>query len=128
VLSFELKAARITEHDILTGRGMTAAVIAQFEKEKPKRPIAIAGERYPMVDLDDGVLSNEFPVEYLVRGVVDAGAIAAELKASRFFISVADEEPWRTVWHWFERSDAEFDAALPKMESQFKRREFVVGG
>ena len=128
VLSFELKAARITEQDILTGRGMTAALMAQFEKEKPKRPIAIAGDRYPMVDTDDNVLSNELLVEYLVRGVVDADAIGRELKASRFFITVADEEPWRTVWHWFERSDAEFDAALLKVESQFERREFVVGG
>jgi len=128
VLSFELKAARITEQDILTGRGMTAALMAQLEKEKPKRPIAIAGERYPMVDIDDNVLSNEFLVEYLVRGVVDADAIGRELKASRFFITVADEEPWRTVWHWFERSDAEFDAALLKVESQFERREFAVGG
>jgi hypothetical protein len=67
-------------------------------------------------------------VEYLVRGVVDGEAIATELKASRFFVTVADEQPWRTVWHWFERTDAEFNAALPKMEQQFKNREFVVSG
>lgn len=46
VLSFELKAARITEQDILTGRGMSARMIATFEKDKPKTPIALAGDRY----------------------------------------------------------------------------------
>ncbi|WP_128929074.1 P-loop NTPase fold protein [Bradyrhizobium guangxiense] len=128
VLSFEFKAARITEHDIASGRGMTASLIAQLEKDKPKRPIAIAGERYPMVDIDDNILSNELLVDYLVRGVVDADAIRMELKKSRFFISVADEPAWQTVWHWFERSDAEFDAALQKMEEQFKQRAFTRGG
>jgi hypothetical protein len=47
VLSFEFKAARITEQDILAGRGMTASLMAAFEKDKPKRPIALAGDRYP---------------------------------------------------------------------------------
>jgi DNA polymerase III delta prime subunit len=128
VLSFELKSARITEQDVLTGRGMAAAVTARFEKDKPQRPMGVAGDRYPMVDVDDSVLSNELLVDYLVRGVVDGEAIAAEMKASRFFVTVADEQPWRTVWHWFERTDAELDAALVKMEQQFKSREFVVSG
>lgn len=128
VLSFELKAARITEQDILTGRGMTAAMIARFDKEQPKRPIAAAGDRYPMVNIDDDVLSNELLVDYLVRGVVDAGAIGKDLKTSRFFITVADEQPWRTVWHWYERTDTEFQTALLEMERQFKQREFVVDG
>ncbi|WP_316168417.1 MULTISPECIES: P-loop NTPase fold protein [unclassified Bradyrhizobium] len=128
VLSFEFKAARLTEQDLLTGRGTTAALLARFDKDKPKRPIAVAGDRYPMVDIDDNVLSNELLVDYLVRGVVDADAIRAELKASRFFVSVADEPAWRTVWHWYERSDTEFDAASAKMETQFKQRAFTVDG
>jgi hypothetical protein len=128
VLSFEFKAARVTEQDVLKGRGMSARLIASFDKDKPKTPIAVAGERYPIVDIDDGVLSNEFLVDYLVRGIVNADAIRAELKASRFFITVADEEPWRTVWNWFERSDAEFDAALVKMEEAFQKRAFTKDG
>ncbi|UGA43465.1 KAP family NTPase [Bradyrhizobium quebecense] len=128
VLSFEFKGARASEEDILTGRGMTAAIMDQFDKEAPRRPLAVAGERYPMVDIDDNVLSNELLVDYLVRGVVDADAIREELNASRFFVSVANEPAWRTVWHWYERSDAEFDAALAKMETQFKQRAFTIDG
>jgi hypothetical protein len=128
VLSFELKAARVTEIDIATGRGAAARLIAAFEKDKPKTPIALVGDRYPMVDVDDNILSNALLVDYLVRGIVDADAIRKDLSASRFFIKVADEQPWRTVWHWFERSDAEFTVAVAKMEEQFKGHAFNKGG
>jgi hypothetical protein len=127
-LSFELKAARIAEADIAMGRGASARLIAALEKDKPKTPMALAGDRYPMVDVDDNILSNALLVDYLVRGIVDADAIRKDLNASRFFINVADEQPWRTVWHWFERSDAEVTAALAKMEEQFKNRKFTKDG
>jgi hypothetical protein len=128
LLSFELKAARITEADIAGGRGASARLIAALEKDKPKTPMALAGDRYPMVDVDDNILSNALLVDYLVRGIVDVDAIRKDINASRFFISVADEQPWRTVWHWFERSDAEFTAALAKMEEQFESRAFTKDG
>jgi GTPase SAR1 family protein len=128
VLSFELKSARITEQDIVENRGMTARVIAELNKDRAKTPIAVTGERYPMVDIDDSVLSNELLVDYLVRGVVNPSAIRKELDASRFFLTVADEEPWRTVWHWFERSDAEFNSALAKMNQQYDDRAFTKDG
>jgi hypothetical protein len=128
VLSFELKAARITEDDLLTGRGITARMVAQFEKDKPKTPIMRAGDRYPMVDIDDSIVSNGLLVDYLVRGIVDTDAIRKELNASRFFIKVADEQPWRTVWNWYERSDAELETALAKVEKQIDERVFTNGG
>jgi co-chaperonin GroES (HSP10) len=127
-LSFELKAARIAESDIAAGRGVSARLMAAFEKDKPKAPMALAGDRYPIVDIDDNILSNGLLVDYLVRGIVDPNAIRKELSASRFFIKVTDEEPWRTVWHWFERSDAEFSVAFTRMEEQFKSRAFTKGG
>jgi hypothetical protein len=128
VLSFELKAARITEEDLGTGRGMSARMVARFEKDKPKTSIVLAGDRYPMVDIDDSIVSNEFLVDYLVRGIVDTDAIRKELNASRFFIKVADEQPWRTVWNWYERSDAELETALAKMKEQVDERAFTKSG
>jgi len=127
VLSFEFKAARIAEEDILTGRGVMAMARALSDKTK-KSPMQLVGERYPMIDVNDNVLTNGLLVDYLVRGIVDPEAIGAELKASRFFVTVADEEPWRTVWHWMERSDAEFDTALAKMEKQWEKRAFTRDG
>jgi len=127
VLSFEFKAARIAERDILTGRGITAMAMASLDKTK-RTPMQLVGERYPMINVNDIVLSNELLVDYLVRGIVDPAAIRAELKSSRFFVTVSDEEPWRTVWHWMERSDADFEAALAKMEKQFQDRALVAVG
>jgi hypothetical protein len=128
VLSFEFKAARITEDDIATGRGITAMMRASLAKDKQKTRMTLSGERYPTVDINDSILSSELLVDYLVRGIVDPGAIRAELQASRYFIKVSDEQPWRTVWHWMERSDAEFDLAMAKMERQFEERAFTKDG
>ena len=125
-LSFELKAARINIDDLTSGRSIAAAVSARFEKRKTS--LMTAGERYPLVDLNDTILSNELLVDYLIRGIVDTKKIRASLDASRFFVTVADETPWRTVWHLMERPEKDFDAALKKMEAQFAAREFTLQG
>jgi hypothetical protein len=131
VLSFELKAGRVGEEDLLKGRGINAAVVALMRDKKeqgPKPPIRVAKARYPVVDIDDTVFSNELLVDFLIRGIVDTDAINKQLRASRFFVTVADEPAWRTVWHYFERTDEEFDNALSKMEVQYAAREFTIDG
>jgi DNA polymerase III delta prime subunit len=127
VLSFEFKAARITEDDIIAGRGTTAGLLAMFFADK-QSPIARAASRYPIVNIYDNVLSNELLIDYLVRGTVDEDAVRGELNASRFFVSVADEQSWRTICLSGERSDAEFDAAVSRMEEQFRQRAFTKDG
>jgi hypothetical protein len=128
VLSFEFKAARITEDDLRGGRGMMAMAQVALDKDKKKTPMMQVGERYPAVDVNDNVLSNELLVHYLVRGIVDPEVLHGELKASRFFVVVADEDPWRTVWHWLERTDAEIEVSIAKMEEQFDLRVFTQEG
>lgn len=125
-LSFELKAARINVDDLASGRSIAAEVSARLEKRKT--PLMMARERYPLVDLNDTILSNEVLVDYLIRGIVDAAQIQACVDASHFFVTVADEAPWRTVWHWMERSEKEFETALKRMEAQFAAREFTIQG
>jgi hypothetical protein len=63
-----------------------------------------------------------------VNGIVDEVAIRSCINKSRYFITVADEPAWQTVWHWFERTDDQFLAALNRMEEQFAAREFSVPG
>lgn len=127
VLSFEFKAGRISEGDILS-RGTLTLMLANMNKETSKPPMMLAVERYPSVEVNDEVLSNKLLVDFLVRGIIDAEVINGELKASRFFITVADEASWRTVWHWYERTDAEFEAAVTKMERQFAAGDFTSDG
>jgi hypothetical protein len=125
-LSFELKAARIKSDDLTSGRSLAATVSAHLNKTKT--PLMTAAERYSLVDLNDTILSDQVLVDYLIRGILDPKAIQACLNASRFFVKVADEAPWRTVWNYMERSEEEFDAALKKMEAQFAARKFTLRG
>ena len=130
-LSFELKAARISEQDLLTGRGFGAAVAARMrdkKREEPMPPMRAAESRYPSVDIDDTIFSNELLVDFLVRGIVDFESINKQLRASRFFITVADEPAWRTVWHYLERSENEVDDALVRLNVQYAAREFTIDG
>ena len=124
-LSFELKAGRIGEQDLLEGRGIRAATVARMREKDdktPKPPMRVAEDRYPAVDIDDTLFTNELLVDFLVRGIVDADAINKQLAASRFFVTVADEPAWRTVWHYFERTEEEFDKALAKNGDAIRKK------
>jgi hypothetical protein len=66
--------------------------------------------------------------DLLVKGIVDGEKIRAELDVSSFFVTVADEPAWRTVWYAYQRTEDEFNAALAEMERAFAAREFVVIG
>lgn len=125
-LSFELKSARIDVDDLTNGRGIEAAVRAHLEKKKTR--LMESNERYPLIDLNDTILSSEILVAYLIRGILDEQKVKECLDASRFFVTVADEPPWRTVWHWMERTEHDFYAALSEMETQFSTREYVIQG
>jgi len=130
-LSFELKAGPIGEQDLLNGRGIGASVAYRMRDKKqegPKPPMRAAEARYSGVDIDDTIFSNELLVDFLVRGIVDCDTINKQLRASRFFVTVADEPAWRTVWHYIERTEEQVDSALLKMEAQYVAREFTIDG
>ncbi len=90
--------------------------------------LAVAQQRYPEADLDTTTLSDETLIDLLVKGIVDGEKIRSELDASSFFVTVADEPAWRTVWYVHERTEDEFNAALAEMERAFAAREFVLTG
>src|SRR5690606_13146727 len=97
------------------------------EVEDPP-PISTAQERYPEVDLGSTILSDQTLVNLFAKGIVDSDQICGELDASSFYLTVADEPPWRTVWHAFERTNEEFDTALTEMERAFYAREYTISG
>lgn len=127
-LSLEFKADDIIEQDFETGRGMSAKVQARLNKDSQPSRMAVATQRYPNVDLHDSILSNSVLVDCLAKGIVDKSEIQAAVDASRFFVNVADEPAWRTVWHWSERTEPEVTTAIAKMEKQFADREFTIEG
>jgi hypothetical protein len=127
VLSFELKAGRITSGDL--GSRMTRRVAALTKRDDEKSTsLAKAAQRYPEIDLNNSIVSDELLIDVLVKGIIEEGAIRSCLDQSRYFVTTAVEPAWRTVWHWFERTDSEFTVARDKMERQFAAREFSVIG
>jgi hypothetical protein len=128
-LSFELKAGRI-EVDELNRRQselINSLIRGRNEEGKPSS-LEVAQQRYPGVDLSTATLSCETVVNLLIKGIVDATQIRAELDASSHFVTVADEPAWRTVWYAFERTEDEVNKALTEMEKAFESREYTVSG
>jgi hypothetical protein len=127
VLSFELKAARISADDL---KGRMSAIVAAMKEQtgKPLSGVARAARRYPEIDLYDTIISNDVTYDVLVKGMVNQEAIRSSLDRSRYFISVSDEPAWVTVWHYWDRTDDEFNAAFEKMTNQFAERQITVHG
>jgi hypothetical protein len=125
-LSFELKAGRIPPDDLKSRMSKAMAyLIANRDADRKSLPFLAAMERYPDIDLNDAILSDELLTDILVRGIVDEEEIRSSIDR---VVSYEDEPAWRTVWHWFDRSDEEFSKAFEKMERQFFAREFHVTG
>lgn len=126
-LSFELKSGRIATKD-LDGR-MNNLVLSVSRRERENASaFSDASKRYVGVNLNDTILSDQVLIDFLIKGIVDQDAVRSCLDRSVYFISSANEEPWQTIWHWFDRTDDEFSTALTKMENQFVLRQFVEIG
>lgn len=128
-LSFELKAGRLSADDLLKRQfALVRSLMRSRREEGEPLPITSAQRRYSEIELGSTTLSDETLVNLLTKGIVASDQIRSELDASSFFITVADEPAWRTVWHAFERTDEEFDSALVEMERAFGAREFTAPG
>lgn len=128
-LSFEVKSGRLGLEDLHNRvDSIVAGMIARNKKDGKTTPLADASNRYPQVRLDDTLLSDEVLIDVLIKGVVDAGSIAASLDLSQQFIAKEKEPAWRTVWHGLERTEQQFERALNTTERQFEERKFTAIG
>ncbi len=128
-LSFELRSDRINEEELLQRSSLFARSVSRvLGKDKAKTKLDLAQDRYKDIDLCDPILSDNTLYDILHRGYADPVAINQDLDQSKFFITLADEPPWRTVWYAYERTQAELDNALPKVNASFEQREFVKMG
>lgn len=127
-LAFELKSGRIQIADLQSRLDRVVSGASAKPDNAPLDALASASSRYPEVDLNDPVLSDDLLVDILAKGIMDAEKIRTSLNRSSYFVVRANEPSWRTVWHWFDRTDEEFDSAYRKMEQQFEGRQFTVVG
>jgi hypothetical protein len=127
-LSFELKGGRLSEDD-LRDREMAQYYNRGLDKDKHMiKPIVASAERYLGINIYTTTLSDETLINILIKSVLDKEKICDELDKSTYFVTVADEPAWRTVWHYNSRTDDETSSALKEMERAFVDREYTVTG
>lgn len=128
-LSIELKAGRLKADDLRRRRPDLAVIASRVRGQTIElTPFELAEVRYTGAELADPVLSDQTLIALLAEGFVDAAAIRDDLDRSWYFVSVADEPDWRTVWHAVERTEAEAEAAAIAMERAFAAREYEIPG
>ena len=127
-LSMEVRGGRIKEGD-LRDRQMAVAEAVMARMPRPSASAFLeARHRYPGADLESSALSDDTLIALLIKGVVDGDAIRRDLNASIYFVVVANEQPWRTLWNGLERTNDEVATALAQVEAQFAARAFTVPG
>ncbi len=127
-LSMDVRSGRLSSKDL---QGRQSAVVLSYmgrHRGEESSPLLLSYERYPGADIDSMALSDTVITALLIDGIIDQDAIRADLDASRFFVNVADEPPWRTLWYGVERTDEEVAGALASVEAAFGQRTFTVPG
>jgi KAP family P-loop domain len=125
-LSFELKSGRINAADLRDRDGFHVWISEANETEPSKLEQAI--KRYPTTQLNALILSDDLLENLLVRGIADQNEIVSELDASSWFVTVASEPSWRTVWYAFERCDEHVVEAISDMEQKIAASEYTEPG
>ncbi len=127
-LSFECKAGRLGAEELIERRSRLLGAMMKRDTKRELGRLEAAAARYAGIDFCDTALSDEVLTDILIRGIINEEEICKSLDMSSYFVSVAREPSWRTIWYALERTDAEFEAALQTLEKQFRSREFTITG
>ena len=125
VLCFEHKTGALSADDIAVRTSKSWEGL--IDKDKPPNPLQKAGNKYSGFYIFDSILSDEVCYDILVRGIVNADAVTLSLNESAWFVTTS-EPAWSTVWHSYERSDAEVEAAANIMMKDFDARRYKLTG
>ena len=116
---------RLSAADLRNRRG-SQDVDELWEQEKHETtqtlPLTNAGRRYPGVDLENDLLSDDLLVAMFVNGRYDETEIRRSLDNSAYFIEPEEEPPWKVVINFDKLEDEVTEAALRRMETQFAER------
>lgn len=130
-LSFEFKAGRLRQEDLQEWFNTTADYLilrADKNGERETSRCEAAVERYVDIDLSGTFLSAKLIEDIFVKSMIDYAEIQTYLDRSSYFVDKGTEPAWRTVWHYAERTEEEFNNACGEMEQQFLQRKFVHPG
>lgn len=124
-LSFEIKLGRLDSGQII---GRNDHWLAAMMDRDNDAPIKASFDRYKGIDLSDTTLSDELLIELLVNGVIDESLIKRDLDASAWFLKLADEPSWRTIWHRLERDDSAVVKAIGALQRELDNFQYQDPG
>lgn len=127
VISFEIRAARVSEDDI---RGLKQQSRAYSLRLSANTPTVLdkLKERYPEINSDSLYLEGPTVRQILFDGMVDQGKIHAEIDSNPPFVKVDIEPAWKRIAGFWRVTEDEFEKAVTEFEQEFNRRKFVDPG
>jgi hypothetical protein len=121
-MSMEVRAGRLGKAvlPLFANRGFER----YMRKQESAEPQAdeLFEQRYNGISLSDPAVSAEVLGKILIDGLSDGELLKAALRKSRYFADPADLPAWRRAWYGFEMSDADYEAALAQLETEFTKR------
>lgn len=127
-ISTELKMDRLEVDELVDRESQIVRQFSRAYKDQEPSRMDLVHDRYPDIDFDEGILTDEVLRDIFQKGIFDAPKITSALQRSSYFVTSAAEPPWRTLWHAHDRGDDVVETAIGKLESQFSNREIAVTG
>ncbi|MEJ6402410.1 hypothetical protein [Yoonia sp. 2307UL14-13] len=126
----EVRSGNLDRDHLQNRRGTESRywIRASSNKTLEKPPLLIANEKYPTVDLESTILSDNVLSDMLIEGLFLDTEIQQALDNSAYFIVPEDVPPWKTVTHFDQLDDAVVDLAVERMNAQFDGREVTDSG
>lgn len=128
----ETRFGRLDQKAMQNRRGVSMAYLMRAHgkagdpPEKP--PLLLANERYPNIEIESQLLSDEVLCSMFFEGSYPVQIIRQALAHSAYFIKPEHVAPWRVVIKFDELDDEVVQGALAKMEQQIKERSVTSSG
>ncbi len=124
IVSFEIRAARVSEDDI---RGLRQQSLAYSLRRSANTPTVLdkLKKRYPEINSDSLYLEGPTVRQILFDGMVDQGKIHAEIDSNPPFVKMDIEPAWKRIAGFWRVTEDEFEKAVTEFEQEFNERKFV---
>ena len=127
----EIRAGNLERKDLRNRKHLSMLTMMAQQRSNdatPQPALVKADSKYPEVDLEDGLLSDDILISMFVDGQYDRKLIHECLDRSRFFITPEVSPAWQIVINFDSLDDDTVNEARRKMDLQFDNREVTETG
>ncbi|MDE4302871.1 P-loop NTPase fold protein [Phaeobacter gallaeciensis] len=132
-LNIETRAGRLDRQALMNRQGVSMRyhirAHGKTADQLPEKPmLLIADERYPNIELENNLISDDALCSMFVEGSYPVGAIRQSLNDSPHFLKTQNVAPWRVVINFDDLDDDIVQEAVVKMEQQIEERSATASG